>query len=188
MAQHQLMIVKGLSPHEHEIQYCLTHGVQKVHPPASSLIYAHCKACPPQHLRRQWPHIPLRTKAPEHQSVPVTAEKLKEFCLSIFFGRTGFFVCVLVRNLCCCFWFVIGSTMVWICPYFLFWAQIFWRTPNEGVQQKELQMLLYISFYYVKSLGSFENLELKSLCLLCQASVKFARKTLCSLDHSSTKD
>lgn len=84
MAKHRLMIVKGLSPHEHEIQYCLTHGVQKVHPPASSLIYAHCKACPPQHLRRQWPRIPLRTKAPEHQSVPVTAEKLKEFCLSIF--------------------------------------------------------------------------------------------------------
>lgn len=49
-------------------------------------------------------------------------------------------------------------------------------------------MLLYISFYCVKSWRSFENLELRSLCFLCQASVKFASTTLCSLGHSSTKD
>lgn len=53
---------------------------------------------------------------------------------------------------------------------------------------KELQILLYISFYYVKSQRSFENLELRFLCFLRQASVKFASTTLCSLDHSSTKD
>lgn len=88
------MLVKGLSASECRIQCCLTHGVQKDHPPAFPLIYAHCKACAPQHLRRQWPYLPLRTKVTEghrlgdqHQAVPVVLERLKEFCLSLFWGE-----------------------------------------------------------------------------------------------------
>lgn len=130
------MIVKELSPHECRIQYCLTHGVQKVHPPASPLIYAHCKACTPQHLRRHWPHVPLSTKAPACSCDSRKAQGI--LSVHFFGGRTGFFVWVLVRNLCCCFWFVTGSTIVWIWPYLLFWAQIFWRTLNEEMQEKEL--------------------------------------------------
>lgn len=146
------MLVKGLSASEHRIWYCLMHGVQKDHPPAFPLIYAHCKACPSQHLRRQWPHLPLRTKATErhrlsdqHQAVPVTLERLKVFCLSLFWGELA----SLHES-----WLEINATVfglnrfsnsrTW--PYLLLWAQIFWRTANEEVQQKELQMLGYISF------------------------------------------
>lgn len=64
----------------------------------------------------------------------------------------------------------------------------FLEDSEWGGAMKELQILLYISFYYVKSQRSFENLELRFLCFLRQASVKFASTTLCSLDHSSTKD
>lgn len=63
----------------------------------------------------------------------------------------------------------------------------FLEDSEWGGAMKELQILLYI-FYNVKSQRSFENLELRFLCFLRQASVKFASTTLCSLDHSSTKD
>lgn len=125
------MLAKGLSASECRIQYCLMHGVQKDHPPAFCLIYAHCKACPPQNLRRQWPHLSLRTKAikghsvgDQDQGVPVMLERLKEFCLSLFWGELA----SLPEP-----WLEINATVfclnrfsynrIW--PYLLFWAQIF---------------------------------------------------------------
>lgn len=88
------MLVKDSPASERRIRYCLTHDVQKDHPP---LIYGHCKACPSQCVRRQWPHLPLNTKATEghmlgneHQAVPVILERLKEFCLSLFWGKLSY--------------------------------------------------------------------------------------------------
>lgn len=138
----QLMLVKGLFASECRFRYCLTQGVQKDLSPAFPLIYAHHKTCPSQHLRRQRSHLPLRTKATEghrlgdqYQAVPVMLERLKEFCLSLFWGELAS-----LRES----WLQINATgfglnrfscrRTW--TYLLFWAQIFWRTANEGVQQK----------------------------------------------------
>jgi len=125
------MLVKGLSASDCSFRSSLTHGVQKDCPPAFPLIYTHCKACPPKHLRRQCPHLPMRTKATEgrrlgdqHQAVPVMLERLKEFCLSLLWGELASFHES---------WLEINATgfgfnrfsynRTW--PYLLLWAQIF---------------------------------------------------------------